>query len=105
VWIYFVKVKRQIIKAFLIGICITVFGGAAFIIDELFFPFTTILSATGVDYCLIVIFSWVFWLHDVVGDKGNIILIVLTVFFWGGVTFLLMEAKKISKHLRETSNR
>lgn len=98
--------KWQIIKAFLIGICITAFGGTAFIIDELFFPFTTIQSATGVDYCLIVIFGWIFLPSEAMfGDKGKAVVIAVTVIFWVCVAFLLMEAKKITKHLRKISNR
>jgi hypothetical protein len=102
----FVKVKRQIITAFLIGICITAFGGAAFVIDELFFPFTTIQSAKGVDYCLIVVFEWIFLPAEALfGDKGKAVVIAVTVIFWVCVVFLLMKAKKVINHWREISNR
>ena len=93
--------KQQIIKAILIGICITAFGVASFIIDECFFPFTTIQTAKGIDYLLtiifLIIFSPTFVTGRVIGDPTDISCILVTAIFWGGVVFLLSKSMQAIK--------
>jgi hypothetical protein len=104
-----VTVRPQIIKAILIGICITVLGIASFVIDECFFPFTTIQTAKGIDYLLTVVFAVVFSptfiLGPWIGDPTDISCIVAASIFWSGVVFILLKAIQAIKHSLPRPNR
>jgi len=102
--------RPQIIKSILIGICITIFGEASFVIDEWFFPFTTLQTAKGIDYLLTLIMAIVFspsffvpW--KLIGDPTDIPCILLTVFFWASIVFILMKAMKAIKRSRQMPSR
>jgi hypothetical protein len=103
-------VRPRIIRAIVIGICITAFGEAAFIIDEWFFPFTTIQTAKGIDYLFTIIFGIVFWPSYLIpwkfiGDPIDIRCILVTVILWGGIVFILLNAMRVIKRARQKPNR
>jgi hypothetical protein len=102
---HFVGMRQRIIKAILISFLITLIGEASFLTEEWFFPFTTIQTAKGIDYLLIIIFVSVFWPSylvpwKMIGDPADIRCILVTAVFWGGLVFILLNAVKVIKQSR-----
>lgn len=96
-------------KVILSGICITIIGEAAFLIDEWFFPFTTLQTAKGIDYLFTIIFGTVFlpsyvipW--KLIGDPVDIRCFLVTALFWIGIVFILLNVLRVIKQLRRTPN-
>jgi len=93
----------RIIKAILIGFFITLIGGVAFFTEESFFPFTTIQTAQGIDYLLIIIFGIVFSPIDyfipsnLTGGLIDTLCILVTLVFWASVAFILLSAAQFIK--------
>jgi hypothetical protein len=107
---HFVSLRPRIIKAILISFFITIIGEASFLTEEWFFPFTTIQTAKGIDYLLIIIFGSIFspsylipW--KLIGDPIDIRCILVTVVFWGGIVFILLNAMQVIKQSRRTPKR
>ena len=112
-----VRVKREIIKAFLFGILMTFLGYMLLIIDEAFFPSSTLQTATGIDFCLLVMAMGGFWLFLVVPNAVNIspylfdqsnmalsmVFLVVTVVFWACLVYFLGDAKRKAARKRQIS--
>jgi hypothetical protein len=104
---HFANVRSRIIKAFLLGFLITLIGEASFLTEEWFFPSTTIQTAKGIDYLLIIIFGSIFspsylvpW--KLIGDPIDIRCILVTVVFWAGIVFILLHAAQVMNRIRRT---
>jgi hypothetical protein len=105
-------VKRQIIKAFLIGCGMTAFGFALVYILAWFYPDIEPHPKTSLEACLTFLMTVIFWLGwvaskipnfdmgDTTGDLPFTIILVATALFWGGIVFIMMQIRKSIKHHR-----
>ena|ERR1700733_9022573 len=100
--------KRQMIKSFLIGICITALGGALFLLDLLIFPDTGNQTMTFCEDCLLLIVKIVWWPATAVGwlvpnlgDTACTLLLVATAFFWGTIVQCFAQERMKARDSKE----
>jgi hypothetical protein len=103
--------KSQMIKAFLIGIGITAFGGVMFFVLICFYSDLDGHRTTILEDCLDFLMraAWFplritgsLFLSDGLGGFGVAVGLVVTALFWGLAILSLWQVKKLMKRVRKT---